>query len=80
MTVKLVRSFKARQNYEAKFTRLADMRLSEQLREQIKFKVEKNFEGAVPFGLVEMLRVKSLRLAVEANGTAAEMVSACLMI
>ena len=54
--------------------------LEEQLREQIKFKVEKNFEGAVPFGLVEMLRVKSLRLAVEANGTAAEMVSACLMI
>lgn len=71
VTIKLVRSFKSRQNYQAKFTRLADIVPSVQLLEQIKFKLEKNFNSAIPFGLIELVHFKNLKLAVEAvNGLA----------
>lgn len=67
VTVKLVRSFKTRQNFNAKFTRLAEMSVSESLSEQIEFKVEKYGGFVLPFGIIEIVHVSSLKLRAQSD-------------
>ena len=66
VTVKLVRSFKSRQNFNAKFTKLAEIsQISAGLNEQVRFKLQKYGGFVLPFGIIEMVHMNSLRLQAE---------------